>query len=100
VYVEADGSGFSSYWSYWNKSADGQPWTFASTGMSSRVLADGEWDGWSFDPNSFDTTDLPPSEPFAAPAAVPEPGPMMLVSVALGLGIVVARARRRRAALA
>lgn len=47
------------FWSNW-RSADGVMWDFSS---SDQLLADGDWDGWSWAPN-FKAE--PPSEPVAA----------------------------------
>lgn len=39
---------YNGYWSYWVASADGHEFTYSNEGASSRELADGSIDGWSF----------------------------------------------------
>jgi hypothetical protein len=48
------------YWSYWVASADGHEFTYSNVGASSRELADGSIDGWSFvtDMSNFDSADM------------------------------------------
>ncbi|WP_165700886.1 PEP-CTERM sorting domain-containing protein [Alienimonas californiensis] len=78
------------YWSYWNAQnpfgapgADG--WT-SNFGANTRVMVDGDWDGWSaavgFSATAPDV-----------PAAVPEPGTWLLVLLAAGGGGLATRRR-------
>lgn len=48
------------YWSYWVVSAEGHEFTYSNEGASSRELADGSIDGWSFvaDMSNFDSADM------------------------------------------
>ncbi|MBN8690986.1 MAG: PEP-CTERM sorting domain-containing protein [Armatimonadetes bacterium] len=75
------------YWSYWNSPTTNLNWSFASTGMSSRQLLDGNIDGWSFSAPNWNAS--APSNPIAA---VPEP--MTLLGLAIGLA-TLRKARRR-----
>ena len=78
------------FWTYWLRDADpagAGAWTDAQTGVSARPLADGAWDGLSFDP-AFSFTD-PPSVPVAA---IPAPGGALALFALTGGAIV----RRRR----
>jgi hypothetical protein len=81
------------FWSYWVRPDGSSPWGFSPVGMSSRVLTDGGWDGWSFAPG-FDATE--PSDPVPAglipSASTPEP---TTLGIALGIGCVIAVVQRR-----
>lgn len=82
---------WSGYWSYWlGGNADSPVWDYSGVGMSSRVLTDGAWDGWSFHPDFMGDA---PSVPVAAP--VPAPGVFALLGAG---GVFAARRRRGRAA--
>jgi MYXO-CTERM domain-containing protein len=59
-------------------------WTISSTGMATRPLADGSWDGWVYASDPAPN----PREPVAA--MVPEPGVPLLL-----LGSIALRRRRR-----
>lgn len=72
------------YWSYWTGAVGN--WTYASVGMSSRALANGTWDGWSYTRSG--QSDLAPTTPVAA---VPEPSSIM--ALALG-GLLLRRVKR------
>lgn len=50
-------------------------WRFSPTGLASRTLVDGSWDGWSWAPNFRATR---PSVPVPVSAPVPEPGTLVL----------------------
>lgn len=39
---------YQGYWSYFVKESQPQKWNYSGLGASSRQLADGSWDGWSF----------------------------------------------------
>ncbi|HEY6564545.1 MAG TPA: hypothetical protein VIY86_08625 [Pirellulaceae bacterium] len=71
------------FWGYYF--ATGSPylpggmWDFAPVGFSSRILADGEWDGYAYAPQFVFAT------PAVPVAAVPEPG---LCQVLVGVGLV------------
>ncbi|MCC6685652.1 MAG: hypothetical protein IT205_01540 [Fimbriimonadaceae bacterium] len=74
------------YWSYWVTTNGHDDWVFSNLGMSDRLLANGDVDGWAFSNPNYNG--LPPTVPVAA---VPEP-----VSLAtLSLGILVLRRRPR-----
>jgi len=79
------------FWTYWTSDTgspyDGGSWSSPSTGVSDRVLVDGSWDGFSFDP-AFSFED-PPSLPVAA--TVPAPGALALI-----VGAALPGRRRRR----
>jgi hypothetical protein len=64
---------------------DGGSWESAMSGPSDRVLSDGDWDGWSWQPN-FEGT--PPDEPVPA---VPAPAALWLM-----VGLEFVRRRRGR----
>ncbi|MCP4379542.1 MAG: PEP-CTERM sorting domain-containing protein [bacterium] len=82
----AGAGGWSSDWlGYWN-STDGVTWTAASVGVSTRVLTDGAWDGWSQEINNTDFN------PAASPVTpTPEPATMLLLG-----GMVAPYLLRRR----
>jgi hypothetical protein len=87
---------FEGYWSY-NVSTgnpyDGGTWGYSGYGASSRPLADGDWDGWSFLPGFSGGTPGPAiAAPTGDPAGVPEPSSLAL----LGLGSVAGWVVRRR----
>jgi hypothetical protein len=109
---DADGDGFSatdpddhyhagfelgSFWSYFTfESTPFGPggWAESNVGFAARTLADGSWDGWSWDAFPADA----PGEPVAAVAApVPEPASMLLLAGAAGAMCLV---RRRKAPIA
>lgn len=78
------------FWSYWLGSGTSPTWSFSGVGMSSRVLVNGGWDGWSYAPGFSSET---PSMP--VPAPIPAPG----AAIVLGLGALFAT-RRRHVAVA
>jgi hypothetical protein len=101
------------YWSYYLAGTGGilpledgsaDAWSYSGTGITNRILSDGDWDGWSF--VSFTTAldpDPYPSAPRNIPAAttpVPEPRVASLGLVILGLLCVTRYRGRRSAALA
>lgn len=69
---------FTGFWNY-RTSSDGQNWINSDTGFGTRVLADGDWDAWVWDPEfaaildppGIDPRGLAPAQP---PGAVPELG--------------------------
>ncbi|HDL08586.1 MAG TPA: PEP-CTERM sorting domain-containing protein [Desulfobacteraceae bacterium] len=86
---------YSGYWSYWLSDAanpwEGADWTdnweYSGSGMGSRELTDGCWDGWSFADFASYGSGAPPDEPVAA---IPEPATLAL----LALGGFLLRCRR------
>lgn len=71
------------YWGYYT--SDGvSGWGFASAGFTDRLLSDGQWDGWAFQPGFSGS---------APSVQVPEPG----AAVVLVLGMAGVLRRRRRA---
>jgi hypothetical protein len=59
------------FWEYYTStdsrvSANQSDWDSSDVGMNSRVLNNGDFDGWSFD-NGFDWSQPPPTAPLAAP---------------------------------
>ena len=84
----AGAGGWSADWvGYWN-STDGGIWTPASVGISTRVLTNGAWDGWS---QEIDNDDFDPLTPPVTPT--PEPATMLLLG---GMAVSVVLKRRRR----
>lgn len=87
----AEGFNSAGFWTYWvaeaSPYADTNPeaWEGAAVGFSDRLLTNGSWDGFSFDP-AFSFTD-PPSEPVAAIPAAP---------TAAAFALTICAARRRR----
>lgn len=77
------------FWSYW-VSEDGVDWGFSGLGIASRVLSDGDWDGWSWAPGFASAV---PSVPTAA-APIPEPSALSLLLVGTSLGLFLRRSRR------
>lgn len=73
------------FWGYY-LSTDGQNWNFSDVGASSRMLTNGDWDGWVWSAQS-----TPPDLPIAAP----EPGSLSLAALS---GILLLRRRRTRMA--
>ena len=72
------------YWSYWlstdnRLSADYTDWDYSGVGMSSRVLDNGDVDGWSFD-YDFAWPGTTPAVPVDV-AAVPEPATWALFAL-------------------
>lgn len=67
------------YWHYWNRDSESSDWSFAPTGVDTRLVSDGSWDGWVF---------LSPDAPQST--EVPSPGGLVLLAVAAASG------RRRR----
>lgn len=61
------------YWSYWVKNPANANFGYSSVGASSRVLQNGSWDVWNFNP-SFNTvpvsSTMTPVSPYAASAAL------------------------------
>ena len=55
-------------WRYW-LGADGEDWTYSSTGAAGRTLGDGGWDGWSWAPGFIPSApdNLPPVEGVVIP---------------------------------
>lgn len=54
------------YWSYWlstdsRLAEDFSDWDYSGLGMTGRVLANGDWDGWGFAPHF---NGVPPADPF------------------------------------
>jgi hypothetical protein len=86
------------YWGYYLAEGDGHSpgspgtsaWSFASEGYGTRVLSNGSWDGWSYQPNFAGTA---PSAAVFAAEPVPEPASLLAVA-ALGAGVVVMLRRR------
>lgn len=71
------------YWGYYT--SDGiAPWDFASAGFTDRLLSDGDWDGWSYQPGFSGS---------APSIAVPEPSSAALFALA---GVAMIRRRRSR----
>lgn len=75
------------YWSYWSSTENNASWSFSSTGMTQRLLQNGDVDGWAFSNPNYNAP--PPTNPVAA---VPEPSSLLSVGIALAL----TRARRPR----
>lgn len=71
------------FWGYY-LSTDGQNWNFSDVGASSRMLTNGDWDGWVWSAQS-----TPPDLPIAAP----EPTSLSLVAIS---GLLLLRRRRAR----
>lgn len=69
------------YWGYYTSDGSSD-WGFASAGFTDRLLSDGQWDGWSYQPGF---SGGPPS------VQVPEPG----AAVVLVLGMAGVLRRRR-----
>jgi hypothetical protein len=94
------------YWSYWLSADDSgtlSGWNYSDFGMNDTAdnpLQNGQWQGFSFDPNEDWTTDpnyggaIAPADPVAA--VVPEPAAISLIL--LGSLCVLNRPRRRAAA--
>jgi len=72
------------FWGY-NQSTDGVVWGYAGFGITDRVLADGDWDGFSYGAASAGWSGGDPTAPI-----VPEPISLAL----LGLGGLLVKARR------
>lgn len=69
------------YWGYYT--SDGlSPWAFASAGFTDRILSDGDWDGWSYQPGFVGG---------APSVAVPEPTSFLAMLLLAGVSL-----RRRR----
>jgi hypothetical protein len=79
------------YWSYFIKPSASASWGWAMEGLTTRVLTDGGWDGWSFAPApNWDSG--APDAPVAA--IVPEPGSLLaMVSGLVSLGGLAYRRR-------
>ncbi|MBL8060595.1 MAG: PEP-CTERM sorting domain-containing protein [Chthonomonas sp.] len=73
------------YWSYWTATQVNPNWAFSNSGMSDRVLNDGDIDGWAMSDPNF--SGVPPTSPVPA---VPEPA----VVIALGSGLAAVLRRR------
>lgn len=77
---------YNGYWSYWLNNGSG--WDYSGVGMSSRVLTNGCWDGWSWADFAQYGYGSAPQNLQAAP--VPEPATMAL----LGLGCIFLSRKR------
>ncbi len=73
------------YLGYWS-SSDGETWEPSNYGAGGRVLANGDWDGWSYEftANGFNPI-YTPSTP------VPEPATLGLMTIAGGMGLLKRR---------
>ena len=91
---------FTGFWHYGVATLDGDgnptnpynggSWSSSNWGMSSRQLANGDWDSWAFTPDfNFETF---AENPVAAPVALPEPSSLAV----LAGGAFVWYSRRRR----
>lgn len=74
----------------------GPTWGFADTGLASRYLANGSWDGWV--QGSYDTNWTGYSTPPNGPAPIPEPTALALLALGTALLATRAGARRRQRA--
>jgi hypothetical protein len=83
----ADSNWTDSFLGYWG-SADGVAWTPHDVGISSRLLQNGDWDGWSVEDPRISWT---PLHPPVAPLQTPEPTTIALMAVS-----AAALFRRRR----
>jgi hypothetical protein len=80
---------YNGYWSYWLNNGSG--WNYSGVGMSSRVLADGCWDGWSWaDFAQYGYGSAPEN---MQAASIPEPATIAI----LGFGSALILHRRRTA---
>ncbi|MDL2314988.1 DUF5074 domain-containing protein [Bacteroidales bacterium OttesenSCG-928-C19] len=63
------------YWSYQLKAEGSDEFTYAPSGASSRILSDGDWDGWGAQVGWESMSGVPPRMPFEAalPPIVPFP---------------------------
>ncbi len=68
---------YDGYWSYWLE--DGSGWNYSGVGMSSRILTDGCWDGWSWADFAQYGYGSAPEDMQAAP--VPEPATIALLCI-------------------
>lgn len=82
--VYSEGWMVNGFWAY-NQSTDGTTWGYGGSGVVERVLADGDWDGFSFSAASNGWYGGDPTAPI-----VPEPVTIAL----LGLGGLMVRIRR------
>ena len=76
------------FWGYWWGQQNSTSWTFASSGMTNRILSDGAVDGWAFSGPSF--ASVPPSAPIAA---VSEPA--SLAALAFGAAAFMRKRSKR-----
>jgi hypothetical protein len=84
---------FSGFWSYW-LSTDGANWDFSPVGISSEVLTNGDWEGWSF-AAAFDANPpATPVNPTVATVAAPVPAALVLLVTACPGLVLFPRYRR------
>lgn len=90
------------YWSYWTKNSSTDAWQYSPVGMSSSVLTNGNWQGWSFAPNfagSAPVDPVPAILPGGGGGSSPVPGPSAVVLLFTSAPVVLMFVRRRPAPL-